>query len=65
MLPLDIQERGYDMATARPPATTMRLTDEDRAILEKLQKLTGLTATAAVRLAIREAVATRVGKPKK
>jgi hypothetical protein len=43
----------------------MRLTDDDRAILVKLQKLTGLTATAAVRLAIREAVAARVGKPRK
>lgn len=42
------------------PATTIRFTDEDRVILAKLQGLTGLeTAAAVIRLAIREALATR------
>jgi predicted DNA-binding protein len=40
--------------------TAIRLGDEDRKILEKLQKLTGLDSAAAIiRLAIREALATR------
>jgi hypothetical protein len=43
------------MVNDRPP-TTVRFTDEDREILERLQKLTGLdSATAVIRLAIREA----------
>jgi predicted DNA-binding protein len=42
------------------PATTIRLTDEDREILSKLQKHTGLTsATAILRMAIRESLAAR------
>ncbi|MGH7437398.1 MAG: hypothetical protein ACRENE_17100 [Polyangiaceae bacterium] len=46
------------------PATTIRFTDEDREILDKLQKLTGLESAAAViRLAIREALGSR--KPDK
>lgn len=41
-------------------ATTIRLTDEDRGILEKLEKLTGLDSAAAIiRLALREALAFR------
>jgi hypothetical protein len=45
------------------PATTIRFTDEDRELLGKLQKLTGLDSwSAVVRLAIREAVAAREGK---
>jgi Arc/MetJ-type ribon-helix-helix transcriptional regulator len=45
------------------PTTTIRYTDEDRDILEKLQKLTGLeSASAVVRLAIREALASRQTK---
>jgi hypothetical protein len=40
--------------------TTIRFTDEDREILDQLQKLTGLEGpTAAIRLAIREALAAR------
>jgi len=46
--------------------TTIRFTDEDRAILERLQKLTGLEGpTAVVRLSIREALASRDGKRKR
>lgn len=42
------------------PATTIRLTDEDREILLKLQEATGLdSASAAIRLAIRESLAGR------
>jgi hypothetical protein len=48
------------------PATTLRLTDDDREILAKLQKLTGLDSAAAViRLAIRESLAARRGKAAK
>lgn len=44
---------------ARTP-TTIRFTEEDRKILEKLQKITGLEGpTAVIRLAIREALASR------
>lgn len=44
-------------------ATTVRFTDEDREILEKLQKLTGLdSATAVLRMAIREALVARRGQ---
>jgi hypothetical protein len=39
--------------------TSLRFTDEDLAVLEKLQKLTGLSAVAAIRLAIRESLAAR------
>jgi hypothetical protein len=47
------------------PATTIRFTDEDRAILEKLQKLTGLdSASAVIRMALRESLAARA-KPGK
>jgi hypothetical protein len=42
------------------PTTTIRLTEEDREILEQLQKLTGLDSFASViRLSIREALASR------
>ena len=42
------------------PATTIRFTDEDRGILTKLQKITGLDSSAAIiRMAIREALAAR------
>ena len=42
------------------PATTIRLTDEDRKILDKLRKLTGLdSATAIIRMSLREALAAR------
>ena len=44
----------------------MRFTDEDRAILEKLQKLTGLqTAAAVIRVAIREALVARQRRAKR
>jgi|HubBroStandDraft_2_1064218.scaffolds.fasta_scaffold212376_1 hypothetical protein len=50
---------------AEQAKTTIRLTDEDRAILAKLQALTGLSdMTSAIRLSIREALAARQ-KPKK
>jgi len=46
--------------------TGIRLGDEDREILEKLQRLTGLDSHAAIiRLAIREALASREKKTKK
>jgi hypothetical protein len=42
------------------PATTIRLTDADRGILDKLRRMTGLSSsTAIIRLAIREALASR------
>ncbi len=48
------------------PTTTIRLTEEDREILEKLQKITGLDSAAAViRVAIRESLAAREKKTKK
>jgi hypothetical protein len=48
------------------PATTVRFTDEDRAILDKLQKITGLdSVTAVLRMVIREALATREKRSKK
>jgi hypothetical protein len=44
------------------PATTIRFTDEDREILESLQRLTGADSAAAViRMAIRESLAARRG----
>jgi hypothetical protein len=53
------------MPSQRPP-TTVRFTDEDRQILEKLQDLTGLdSATAVLRLAIREALVTRERRAKR
>ena len=46
--------------------TSLRLNDEDREILAKLSKATGLESfTSIVRLAIREALAAREGKRKK
>lgn len=46
-----------------PPPTTIRFTEEDRAYLADLMKLTGLNEVApAVRLAIREAVNNRIPK---
>ena len=48
------------------PTTTIRFTDEDREILEKLQKHTGLdTAAAVIRLAIREALVARERRTKR
>lgn len=48
------------------PTTTIRLTEEDREILEKLQKHTGLDSAAAViRLAIREALVARESRAKR
>ena len=45
------------------PATTIRFTDEDRQILDKLQALTGRDSAAAiVRLALREALTSRETK---
>jgi Arc/MetJ-type ribon-helix-helix transcriptional regulator len=42
------------------PATTIRFTEGDREILEKLQQLTGLdSASAVIRMALREALAAR------
>jgi hypothetical protein len=47
------------MASDRP-TTTIRFTEEDRKILERLQKLTGLESAAAViRLAIRDTLNAR------
>jgi len=42
-----------------------RFTDEDLAVLEKLRKLTGLSAVAAIRLSIRESLAARETKRRK
>jgi hypothetical protein len=48
------------------PATTIRFTEEDREILERLQKLTGLESAAAViRLCIREGLAARERRSKR
>jgi hypothetical protein len=53
------------MAAPRKPAserkvlTTIRFDQFDRAALKRLCKLTGLTAAAAIRLAIRESVRAR------
>lgn len=48
------------------PATTIRFTEEDREILEKLQKLTGQESAAAViRLAIRESLVARDKRSKR
>jgi hypothetical protein len=48
------------------PTTTIRFDDEDRAVLERLQKLTGLDSAAAViRLAIRESLETRRRKARR
>ena len=42
------------------PATTIRLSEEDREILESLQRLTGLdSASAVIRLALRESLQAR------
>ncbi len=50
------------MTTPRP-TTTVRFTDEDRELLGKLQRLTGLdSATAVIRLTIRESLAARENK---
>lgn len=47
----------------RPPPTTFRFTDQDRAVIDRLREMTGLdSAAAAIRLAVREAVALREGK---
>jgi hypothetical protein len=46
--------------TSETPATTIRLTAEDRDIIDRLRKATGLTSgTAVIRLALREALAAR------
>ncbi len=45
--------------------TSLRLNDEDREILAKLQKLTGLTVTGVVRMALREALASRERRAKR
>ncbi len=48
---------------SKQPHTTIRFTDEDRKVIDKLQRLTGLTsATAIVRMAIRESLAARQAK---
>jgi hypothetical protein len=40
--------------------TTLRLTDEDREVLAKLKRMTGLeSATGIIRMAIREALVSR------
>ena len=54
------------MVTPKVVATTIRFTEEDSEILERLQRATGLDSAAAViRLAIRESLATRERKPAK
>jgi hypothetical protein len=46
--------------TSLHPPTTIRFTEEDRAVLARLSRLTGLASSAAViRLAIRESLTTR------
>jgi hypothetical protein len=44
---------------SKHPPTTIRFTDEDRKVLAKLHKMTGLDTSALVRLAIRESLAAR------
>ena len=42
------------------PATTLRLNDEDKGVIDGLRKLTGLTsATAIIKLALGESLAAR------
>jgi len=51
----------YEAMVTDKRLTTIRLGDEDREVLAQLCKLTGLdSSAAAIRLAIREAVASRV-----
>ncbi|HEX8791483.1 MAG TPA: hypothetical protein VF765_11075 [Polyangiaceae bacterium] len=51
------------MATATPSPTTIRWRPEDRELLARLRKLTGVSTDAdAVRLGIKEAVAAREGR---
>ncbi len=46
--------------TSLHPPTTIRFTEDDRDVLSRLCKLTGLSSSAAViRLAIRESLAAR------
>jgi Arc/MetJ-type ribon-helix-helix transcriptional regulator len=45
------------------PATTLRLTDEDRAVLRELKDVTGLSSTSdVVRLALREMLSVRLAQ---
>ena len=47
-------------------ATTIRFTEEDRQIIEELQRLTGLEGpTAVIRLTLRESLAARGKRPKR
>jgi hypothetical protein len=51
---------------SKKPTTTMRFSEDDREVLEKLQKLTGLESAAAViRLAIRESLDARRQKARR
>lgn len=53
------------MPSDQPP-TTIRLTDEDKSIIDRLRKMTGLTsATAIIKLAIRESLESRRNARKK
>jgi hypothetical protein len=45
--------------------TTFRFTEDDLQILAKLRKTTGLSAVAAIRLAIRESLAAREPRRRK
>lgn len=45
--------------TAKLEMTTIRLSAEDRSILRKLEKLTGLPTSGIIRLAIRESLRAR------
>ncbi len=47
------------------PPTTIRFTVDDRKILDKLEKLTGLNTSNVIRVAIREALAAREAKGKR
>lgn len=43
----------------------MRMTTDDRAAIDKLRALTGLTISGVIRLATREALATRTTRRRK
>jgi Arc/MetJ-type ribon-helix-helix transcriptional regulator len=48
---------------SKKPATTIRFSDQDREILQLLQDVTGLdSASSVIRLAIREALASRAAQ---